>query len=276
MPELPEVETTLRGVAPSLEGRTIRRIIVRNPSLRWPVPRAIARAEGRTVRQCRRRAKYLLFELGESPGSPHGGLLIHLGMSGSLRLCAAEDPPRKHDHFDLVLEGGRCLRFNDPRRFGALLWWDAPAEAHPLLAALGPEPLSQAFSGTHLWQKSRGRKGAVKNFIMDGKVVVGVGNIYASEALFMAGIHPGRPAGRISLKRYEALAAAICDVLGRAIRHGGTTLRDFLNSEGNPGYFARELLVYEREGRPCFHCRAPIRRRVIGQRSSYFCAQCQR
>jgi formamidopyrimidine-DNA glycosylase len=276
MPELPEVETTLRGVEPSLRGRRVRRIIVRNPALRWPVPAEIARAEGRTVHHCRRRAKYLLFEMAGSSDGPDGGLLIHLGMSGSLRVCEADYPPRKHDHFDIVLDDGSCVRFNDPRRFGAFLWWDAPADAHPLLAALGPEPLSQAFHGSYLWQKSRGRRGAVKNFIMDGKVVVGVGNIYASEALFMAGIHPERAAGRIAHARYAALAEAIRDVLGRAIRRGGTTLRDFLNSDGNPGYFAQELLVYEREGRPCFHCRAPIRRRVIGQRSSYYCARCQR
>ena len=276
MPELPEVETTLRGVEPRLQGRRIRRIIVRNPALRWPVPAEIARAERRTVHRCRRRAKYLLFELAESAEEPDGGLLIHLGMSGSLQVCEADHPPRKHDHFDIVLDDGSCVRFNDPRRFGAFLWWDAPAEAHPLLAGLGPEPLSRAFHGSYLWQKSRGRRGAVKNFIMDGKVVVGVGNINASEALFMAGIHPGRAAGRISHARYEALANAIRDVLDRAIRRGGTTLRDFLNSDGNPGYFAQELLVYEREGLPCFHCRAPIRRRVIGQRSSYYCARCQR
>jgi formamidopyrimidine-DNA glycosylase len=272
MPELPEVETTLRGIEPSLDGRTIREVVVRNPSLRWPVPPEISRAEGRQVAHCRRRAKYLLVEVaGEA-----GGLLIHLGMSGSLRVCEADEAPRKHDHFDLVLDDGRCIRFNDPRRFGLLLWWDPPAESHPLLASLGPEPLSERFTGEHLRHRSRGRKGAVKNFIMDGKIVVGVGNIYASEALFMAGIHPARAAGRISAQRYEALAAAIRDVLARAIRHGGTTLRDFLNSEGNPGYFAQELLVYEREGLPCFQCGAPIRRKVIGQRSSYFCVRCQR
>jgi formamidopyrimidine-DNA glycosylase len=176
----------------------------------------------------------------------------------------------------MVMEHGRCIRFNDPRRFGSFLWWDRPAENHPLLRALGPEPLSTDFGGKYLRQQSLGRKAAVKNFIMDGKIVVGVGNIYASEALFMAGIHPARAAGRISVQRYQALAAAIQDVLGRAIRRGGTTLRDFLNSDGNPGYFAQELLVYEREGQPCFQCQAPIRRKVIGQRSSYYCPRCQR
>jgi len=270
MPELPEVETTLRGIAPHMEGRAISEIIVRNPALRWPVPPEVARAEGQRVIGCRRRAKYLLV------GMERGGLMIHLGMSGSLRICDPGDAPRKHDHFDIVLDGGRCVRFNDPRRFGALLWWDANPEEHPLLRDLGPEPLSNGFSGEHLWRLSRDRKSAVKNFIMDGRNVVGVGNIYASEALFMAGIHPARPAGRISTVRYDALAAAIRDVLAHAIRRGGTTLRDFVNSEGNPGYFAQELLVYEREGHPCFRCGSPIRRRVIGQRSSYYCPRCQR
>lgn len=270
MPELPEVETTLRGIEPSLRGRRIEAVTVRNRALRWPVPADVVQAEGQQVLACRRRAKYLLVEL------ETGGLLMHLGMSGSLRICDPGDAPRKHDHFDLRVDDGRCIRFNDPRRFGALLWWDPPAEAHPLLCNLGPEPLSEGFSGRHLKQLAQGRKAAVKNFIMDGHVVVGVGNIYASEALYMAGIHPSRPARRISAARYDGLAAAIRDVLERAIRHGGTTLRDYLDSGGRPGYFAQELLVYEREGLPCFQCGSPIRRRVIGQRSSYFCARCQR
>ena len=271
MPELPEVETTLRGIEPALSGCRINQLVVRNASLRWPVSEQVFRAEGRTVSNCRRRAKYLLIELGEE-----GGLLIHLGMSGSLRICDRDAEPRKHDHFDIVLESGKCVRFNDPRRFGALAWWKHPAEKHPLLSHLGLEPLSSDFSGTYLRARSRGRKAPVKNFIMDGKVVVGVGNIYASEALFMAGIHPLRAAGRISTVRYEALARAIRDVLSRAIRHGGTTLRDFVNSDGNPGYCARELLVYEREGQPCFRCHSILKRKVIGQRSSYYCPQCQR
>lgn len=275
MPELPEVETTLRGIAPALTGRSIAEVVVRNPSLRWPIPPEIHRARGRTIAECRRRAKYLLIDL--DGGNAHrGGLLMHLGMSGSLRICDAGDALRKHDHFDLLLEDGRCLRFNDPRRFGALLWWDYPAEDHELLRNLGPEPLTDEFSGARLWGRSRGRKVAVKSFIMDGKTVVGVGNIYASEALFMAGIHPSRPAGRIARARYDALVLAIRDVLSRAIRHGGTTLRDYLSADGLPGYFAQELLVYERDGQPCFQCRTPIRRRVIGQRSSYYCQHCQR
>ncbi len=272
MPELPEVETTLRGIAPALDGATVADVVVRNANLRWPVPLTVRQAVGRRVARAWRRAKYLLIEL-EGAG---GGLLVHLGMSGSLRVCGAGDAPRKHDHVDLVLADGRCIRFHDPRRFGVFGWWEAPAERHPLLRELGPEPLSDGFSGGHLKNLSQGRRGAVKNFIMDGKVVVGVGNIYASEALFMAGIHPTRPAGRVSAARYDALAAAIRDVLSNAIRRGGTTLRDFVNSEGAPGYFAQELLVYERAGHPCFRCGEPIRRKVIGQRSSYYCPTCQR
>lgn len=269
MPELPEVETTLRGIAPVLHGRTISEVRVRNASLRWPVTDEVQQACGQRVSAVQRRAKYLLIVL-ES-----GGLMIHLGMSGSLHICAADDAPRKHDHVDIVLDNGRCLRFNDPRRFGLLCWWKPPAEEHALLRHLGPEPLQDGFSGAYLYQKSRGRRGAVKNFIMDGKIVVGVGNIYASESLFMAGIHPARAAGRISAMRYDALVIAIRDVLNRAIAQGGTTLRDFASPDGSPGYFAQELLVYYREDAPCFQCGRPIRKKVIGQRSSFYCPICQ-
>ena len=271
MPELPEVETTLRGITPTVQGQTISAIVVRNPSLRWPVPDSVQQACGALVADCRRRAKYLLIDLENTPG-----LLIHLGMTGSLRICDAGDEPRKHDHVDIVLGNGKCIRFNDPRRFGVFTTWDHPAEKHPLLCNLGPEPLTDEFTGKYLWNRSRGRKGAVKNFIMDGKVVVGVGNIYASEALFLAGIHPSRAAGRVSAVRYEALCKAIRDVLERAIRSGGTTLLDFHDTEGNPGYFAQELLVYDRAGQPCFRCQTSLRRKVIGQRSSYYCPSCQR
>jgi formamidopyrimidine-DNA glycosylase len=270
VPELPEVETTLRGISPALKGQRIEAMVVRNPSLRWPIPPEVQQAVGQTVLGLHRRAKYILIELGK------GGLLSHLGMSGSMRICHADDVPKKHDHFDIVLESGQCVRYHDPRRFGALLWWDPPAHGHPLLKGLGPEPLQADFSGEYLWKRSRGLKLAVKNYIMSGKIVVGVGNIYASEALYMSGIHPGRPAGRISQARYETLAQTIRDVLARAIERGGTTLRDFQNSSGEPGYFAQELLVYEREGLACFQCKAPIRRKVIGQRSSYYCPRCQR
>jgi formamidopyrimidine-DNA glycosylase len=270
LPELPEVETTLRGIQPYLEGQVIRELRVRNASLRWPITQAVQQACGQQVERLTRRAKYILIEL------KNGGLMCHLGMSGSLRICQHDDPPRVHDHFDLVLNTHHCIRYHDPRRFGALLWWDKPYQQHKLLCELGPEPLSDDFDGEYLWQRARNIRSAVKNFIMNGKVVVGVGNIYASEALFMAGIHPNRAAGRISLSRYQALAAAIKEVLQHAIRRGGTTLRDFLNSSGEPGYFAQELLVYNREGKACMQCQTSIRRKVIGQRSSYYCTRCQR
>lgn len=270
MPELPEVETTLRGISPYLQDQVVKQVRVRNPALRWPITELVQQACMKRVIDLRRRAKYLLIDFGG------GGLMCHLGMSGSLRICQDGDPPRLHDHFDLVLESGNCVRYHDPRRFGALLWWDDPYQDHKLLRELGPEPLSDEFSGSYLHQRARKLKLPVKNFIMNGKVVVGVGNIYASEALFMAGVHPNRAAGRISLSRYQALAETIKAVLDHAIRRGGTTLRDFVNSSGEPGYFAQELLVYDREGKTCFQCQKPIRRKVIGQRSSYYCPSCQK
>jgi formamidopyrimidine-DNA glycosylase len=197
-------------------------------------------------------------------------------MSGSLRIVQHATPPEKHDHIDVELENGVLLRFNDPRRFGAFLWVDGDMQSHELLRNLGPEPLSEEFTADYLYQRSRKRNVPIKNFIMNGHVVVGVGNIYASEALFMAGIHPQRAAGRVSRQRYEGLVAAIRDVLSRAIRRGGTTLRDFVNSDGAPGYFAQELLVYDRAGSNCFQCGSAIRQKVIGQRSSYYCPACQR
>jgi len=269
VPELPEVETTLRGIAPYLLHRRIEAIEVREPRLRWPVPGEIRRAAGQRVESLQRRGKYMLV------GLESGTLMIHLGMSGSIRVLTTPAEPGKHDHFDIVLDDA-TLRFNDPRRFGSLLWAEPPVEAHPLLAALGPEPLSVDFTGRHLYRLARGRRLAVKNFIMDGRVVVGVGNIYASEALFMAGIHPGRPAGRISLARYRGLAAAIRDVLERSIAQGGTTLRDYVNGNGTPGYFAQDLLVYGRVRSPCLQCGGEIRQKVIGQRSSFYCISCQR
>lgn len=269
MPELPEVETTLRGIEPQLLNQRIAHVIVRDPRLRWPVPPEVTNAEGQKVMGLSRRGKYLLLHLEK------GGLIIHLGMSGSLRILQQALAPEKHDHVDVELESGVCLRFNDPRRFGAFLWVDGEMENHQLLRNLGPEPLSAAFSADHLYRLSRHRRVAIKNFIMNGHIVVGVGNIYASEALFMAGIHPQRAAGRVSLQRYEGLEAAIRDVLGRAIKQGGTTLRDFVNSDGAPGYFAQELLVYGRAGSDCFQCASPISQKVIGQRSSYYCPNCQ-
>ena len=230
----------------------------------------MSKAEGQQLVGLERRGKYLLLHLEQ------GGLIIHLGMSGSLRILQESLAPEKHDHIDVELENGVCLRFNDPRRFGAFLWVDGEMESHELLRDLGPEPLSAEFTTDYLYRRSHERHVAIKNFIMNGHIVVGVGNIYASEALFMAGIHPQRSAGRISMQRYENLAAAICDVLERAIRQGGTTLRDFVNSEGAPGYFAQELLVYDRAGGECFQCGGPVRQKVIGQRSSYYCPVCQR
>jgi formamidopyrimidine-DNA glycosylase len=270
MPELPEVETTLRGIKPYLLSQHIAHVVVRDPRLRWPVTAEVKKAEGQKVTSLDRRGKYLLLSLEQ------GGLIIHLGMSGSLRILEEFNTPDKHDHVDIQLQNGVCLRFNDPRRFGAFLWSDDVFESHQLLRDLGPEPLSAEFTADYMYTCSRGRKLAIKNFIMNGHVVVGVGNIYASEALFMAGIHPQRAAGRVSLQRYTGLVVAIRDVLERAIQQGGTTLRDFVSSDGAPGYFARELLVYDRAGNDCFQCGAPIKQKVIGQRSSYYCPACQR
>ena len=270
MPELPEVETTLKGIEPHLLNQRVTRVIVRDSRLRWPVPKEVRNAEGQQFVSLQRRGKYLLLKL------QRGGLIIHLGMSGSLRILQHAMAPEKHDHVDVELENGECLRFNDPRRFGAFLWVNDDLQSHELLRDLGPEPLSAEFTADYIYQRSRGRQLAIKNFIMDGHIVVGVGNIYASESLFMAGIHPQRAAGRVSWQRYEGLVAAIRDVLQRAIRRGGTTLRDFVNSDGAPGYFAQELLVYDRADSDCFQCGSSIRQKVIGQRSSYYCPVCQR
>lgn len=270
MPELPEVETTRRGIEPHLLGRRIARLAVRERRLRWPVPRGLeATVAGQRIHAVRRRAKYLLIDLDT------GSLILHLGMSGALRILPAATPPGKHDHLDLDLDDGQCLRLTDPRRFGALLWTTRRPESHKLLRELGPEPLSDDFNGDYLFELSRGRRAAVKSFIMDSHVVVGVGNIYANEALFLAGIHPARAAGRISRQRYEQLAAAIKAVLEQSIRVGGTTLRDFTGSDGRPGYFRQSLRVYERAGQPCPACGEAIRLKRIGQRSSYYCPHCQ-
>ncbi len=271
MPELPEVETTRRGIEPALRGRHFIGAKVRQPALRWPVPDNLARLiEQQPILAVKRRAKYLLLEL------PAGHVLIHLGMSGRLRVAPAGTPLRKHDHVDLLLDDGQLLRLQDPRRFGAVLWQAHPLEAHPLLAQLGPEPLGADFDGDWLYRRSRGMKSPVKNFIMDQKVVVGVGNIYASETLFLAGIHPQRPAGRISLARYQKLVRCIREVLQDALASGGTTLRDYVSPDGSPGYFSLSLRAYGRADQPCPRCGAPIRRRLIGQRASYYCADCQR
>ena len=271
MPELPEVETTRRGIEPHLRGQKIKKLIVRQPSLRWPVPVQLGSwIEHIAIRQLSRRGKYLLL------GTDNGTLIIHLGMSGSLSVIKDQTPPGQHDHIDLLLENGSRLRFRDPRRFGAWLWTDGPPETHPLLQRMGPEPFSHAFNARYLHRLSRGRKLAIKSLLMDSHAVAGVGNIYANEALFLAGIHPARPAGRISQQRYEKLVDTLKRVLNAAIDQGGTTLRDFTGAEGKPGYFQQSLSVYGQQGKPCRSCTTPIRETRIAQRSTFYCPRCQR
>jgi len=271
MPELPEVETTCRGIAPHITGKTISRIIVRNRNLRWPVSRRLEQAvTGQTIEDVSRRAKYLLMKTGS------GTLMLHLGMSGSLRIVNAIVPPEKHDHVDLVFPHYMTLRFTDPRRFGSLHWTTRPPEQHRLLRDLGVEPLGDDLNGDYLFEKSRGRKVDVKQFIMNSHIVVGIGNIYASESLYMAGINPKRAAGRISRDKYGLLAEVIKEVLNESISQGGTTLRNFVNDEGKPGYFRLHLNVYGKTGEPCISCRVPIREIRQGQRSTFYCPKCQR
>ncbi|WP_371232562.1 bifunctional DNA-formamidopyrimidine glycosylase/DNA-(apurinic or apyrimidinic site) lyase [Pseudomonas sp. QE6] len=270
MPELPEVETTRRGIAPYLEGQRVSRVIVRERRLRWPIPEDLdVRLSGQRILQVERRAKYLLLN------AEVGTLISHLGMSGSLRLVECGLPAARHEHVDIELESGLALRYTDPRRFGALLWSQAPLE-HELLRHLGPEPLTDAFEGERLYQMSRGRSMAVKPFIMDNAVVVGVGNIYATEALFAAGIDPRREAGTISRARYLKLAQEIKRILAIAIERGGTTLRDFVGGDGQPGYFQQELFVYGRGGEFCKVCGSTLREVRLGQRASVYCPRCQR
>jgi len=269
MPELPEVETTRRGIAPRITGRKVTGIIVREPRLRWPVPKRLAREiKGATIDAVARRGKYLLLE------TAAGTVLLHLGMSGSLRIVAAGTPPGKHDHVDIVF-GGFALRLTDPRRFGSIHWTRRPPEQHKLLRDLGPEPLGNDFSGEYLYKKSRQRKVGIKQFIMNSHIVVGIGNIYACEALYMAGINPRCAAGRISKKKYRLLAEVIREVLNDSIAVGGTTLRDFVDSNGKPGWFKLELNIYGRGGEPCISCRQPIREIRQGQRATFYCPKCQ-
>ena len=271
MPELPEVETTMRGIEPYLMGNRITKVVVREARLRWRVPNDLPeQITNKTVLSIRRRAKYILVEIGR------GHLLLHLGMSGSLRLSKLHEPPGPHDHVEFQIAQDWKLRLRDPRRFGCVLYVEGNPYAHPLLSNLGPEPIGDDFTGSYLHEISRKRKVAIKNFIMNGQVVVGVGNIYASEALHDAKIHPLRSAGRISKPRYELLAASIQKTLDAAISAGGTTLQDFVSGTGTPGYFRHKLQVYEREGKPCFRCGSEILRIVIGQRSCYYCKQCQK
>lgn len=270
MPELPEVETTARGIAPYITGATLSEVVIRQPQLRWPVPAGLGSIlAGQRIEAVTRRGKYLLWQFTDSL------LLVHLGMSGSLRVITEPVPPNKHDHIDFLFAGGTLLRFNDPRRFGCVLWTKEPIELHPLIKDLGPEPLSEDFTGHSLYIQSRGRKTPVKSFIMDSHVVVGVGNIYANEALFMAGIHPARLAGKISKARYQKLADSIRLVLSRAIEQGGTTLRDFVNEAGKPGYFQQQLTVYGRKGEACRQCSNPLEEIRINNRSTIFCRSCQ-
>ena len=271
MPELPEVETTRRGIEPHLRGRRIAAIRVREHRLRWPVPAALVeQLPGQRIEAVDRRAKYLLLRCEK------GTVIVHLGMSGSLRILPADVPPSRHDHVDIILADEHMLRLRDPRRFGAVLWTEAPPQLHPLLARLGPEPREEAFDGDYLYRLSRRRSAAVKSFIMDATVVAGLGNIYANEALYLAGIHPRRAANRIGRARYHRLADAAKTVLTRAIAKGGTTLRHFLREDGHPGYFQLELQVYCRAGEACRRCGGTPAHTLIAQRSSYFCPRCQR
>ncbi len=270
MPELPEVEITRRGLLPDLAGRQIDGVVARHTRLRYPLPRTLGRLlAGQTLLDIDRRGKYLLFRL------DRGTLLLHLGMSGSLRLVPAAEPAGKHDHLDLLF-GTRALRLRDPRRFGAVLWVKGDADAHPLIAPLGIEPLSGAFSGDWLHDATRGRATAIKLFLMDSHAIVGVGNIYASESLFRAGVDPRTPAGRLARARCERIAMAVKTTLEAALAAGGSSLRDFIHSDGGSGWFQQQHFVYGREGEPCRRCGMKVRALRLGQRSTFHCPRCQR
>ncbi|QDP02555.1 bifunctional DNA-formamidopyrimidine glycosylase/DNA-(apurinic or apyrimidinic site) lyase [Thalassotalea sp. PS06] len=269
MPELPEVEVCRQGIKPHVLNQNVSKVIVRNRQMRWPVSDDIEDIEGEKIVAVERRAKYLLLKTAK------GTLLLHLGMSGTIRVIDATLPLKKHDHFDLVLDSGKALRLNDPRRFGAILWLTETVAEHPLLSELGPEPLTDDFPQGHLFEKSRNKSVPVKTFIMNNHVVVGVGNIYANESLFQAGIRPTTPAGKISRKRYDALTLIIKDVLAKAIKQGGTTLKDFTQSDGKPGYFAQELQVYGRGGEDCVVCGSTLKEIKQGGRATVYCPKCQ-
>lgn len=270
MPELPEVETTRQGIHPHVVGNFFSSVLVRQPGLRWPVsPELSQMLTGTAVTDIDRRGKYLLFQ------TDQGRMMIHLGMSGSLRISPPGSEPRKHDHIDFVIDSGDVLRFHDPRRFGSVFWLPG-GEGHELIDDLGPEPLGDEFDADYLFRVSRKRKTPIKNFIMNSRVVVGVGNIYANEALFMSGIRPSRLAGSISKTRYATLVSNIRQVLARAIESGGTTLRDFVREDGSPGYFAQELLVYGRAGESCRECGRRLAESRLGNRSTVYCSRCQR
>ncbi|MDH4234504.1 MAG: bifunctional DNA-formamidopyrimidine glycosylase/DNA-(apurinic or apyrimidinic site) lyase [Gallionella sp.] len=271
MPELPEVEVTRRGLAAHLTGMTIADVVIRNAQLRWPIPKNLPKLlRGKAILALKRRAKYLLVEF------EHGTLILHLGMSGSLRILPANTPPEKHDHFDLILNHGTLLRLRDPRRFGAVLWHNGDVHTHPLLASLGPEPLENDFKANYLYQATRGRNVSIKQCIMNNRIVVGVGNIYANEALFRAGIKPQLAAGKLSLPRCAKLVEEIRATLTEAIQLGGSTLRDFVDASGQPGYFQQHYWVYGRGGEPCRRCGSLIKQIKQGQRSSFYCGTCQK
>lgn len=270
MPELPEVEITLRGIRPHLHHQCVANVIIRTADLRWPIPPALPKLlPGETIRGVQRRAKYLLIAF------DHGMLILHLGMSGSLRILPQGTPPQKHDHFDLLLDDGQLLRLRDPRRFGAVLWHEGDIGEHPLLASLGPEPLGTAFDADYLYRATRSRNTAIKLALMDNHLVVGVGNIYANESLFRAGIRPQRVARKLTRPLCASLVQNVRAVLRAAIRQGGSTLRDFVHSDGSSGYFQQHYFVYGRTGEPCRRCGTPIKRIVLGQRASFYCPHCQ-
>lgn len=270
MPELPEVETTRRGIAPHLIQQKVAQVVIRNAKLRWPIPAHLdTQLQKQVIKAINRRGKYLLLEFSK------GTLIIHLGMSGSLRILSQPIAPDKHDHVDLILTNGSYLRFTDPRRFGCFLWTSENPALHSLLKKLGPEPLTSSFNGQYLFQISRQRRTPIKTFIMNAQIVTGVGNIYANEALFLAGIHPQRAVKTISQPEYQKLAQAIKMILRAAIRQGGTTLRNFVTSEGKPGYFKQRLQVYGRANLPCNKCGRILKEIRLGQRSTVFCPNCQ-
>lgn len=280
MPELPEVETTRRGILPYIDQQLVAKIIVRQSKLRWAIPPEIHEMEGAIIKSVKRRGKYILLEtiFQKEQSENHNQsatAIIHLGMSGSLRVIDVGITPEKHDHFDIVFENGKVIRLRDPRRFGAVLWTRKNPLKHKLLRSLGPEPLENDFNPNYLYRHSRGRSVSIKQFIMNAQIVVGVGNIYACESLFKAGISPKRLAGKTSSTRYQKLVLMIKEVLIQAIEQGGTTLRDFVQVEGNPGYFQQKLYVYGRAGQPCRICASPIKQFKQGQRSTFYCSKCQ-
>lgn len=271
MPELPEVETTRRGIEPYLLDQSVTKLTIHQWQLRWAIPKAIKQIKDQPIKAVDRRGKYILIK------TEVGQAIVHLGMSGSLRICTDNvEPLRKHDHVEMQLSNGALMRLHDPRRFGCLLWQASDEPMHSLLAKLGPEPLESDFDAAHLIQATRKRKVPIKNLIMNSHIVVGVGNIYASEALFMAGIRPARAAGRVTYAECGKLVDAIKIILQKSINQGGTTLRDFVNSDGQPGYFKQSLFVYGREGEDCQQCGSVIKQQVLGQRSTFYCGKCQR